>query len=80
MEEATGATVYFAEPRHPWERGMNEITNGLVREYFPKGTDFSGVADEGVARVYDAINRRPHKRLGWLTPWEVHHGQALHLL
>lgn len=76
----TGAEFYFCAAHHPWEKGMVENTNGLVREYFPKGTDFSSVADEEVARVYDAINRRPRKRLGWCTPWEVFHGEALHLL
>lgn len=76
----TGAEFYFCSPHHPWEKGTVENTNGLVREYFPKGTDFSAVTDEEVARVYDAINRRPRKRLGWRTPWEVFHGEALHLL
>lgn len=76
----TGAEFYFCSPHHPWEKGTVENTNGLVREYFPKGTDFASVADEDVARVYDAINRRPRKRLGWRTPWEVFHGEALHLL
>lgn len=51
-----------------------------MREYFPKGTDFSAVSDEEVERVYDAINRRSHKRLGFRTPYEVHYSEVLHLL
>lgn len=75
-----GAEFYFCAAHHPWEKGTVENTNGLVREYFPKGTDFSGVTDGEVEEVYDAINRRPRKRLGWRAPWEVYHGEALHLL
>lgn len=77
---ATGAEFYFCSPHHPWEKGTVENTNGLIREYFPKGTDFSAVTDEEVARVYDEINRRPRKRLGWRTPWEVHNSETLHLI
>ena len=80
VEAGTGAVSYFALPRHPWQRGTNENTNGLLREYFPKETDFSGISDEEVERVYDAINRRPRKRLGFRTPYEVHYSEVLHLL
>lgn len=80
VKEATGAELCFCAAHHPWEKGTVENTNGLLREYFPKGTDFSAVSDGDVARVYDAVNRRPRKRLGWRTPWEVFHGEALHLL
>ena len=76
----TGSEFYFCSQHHPWEKGTVENTNGLLREYFPKGTDFSLVTDGEVAEVYDAINHRPRKCLGWRTPWEVHYGQALHLL
>ena len=58
----------------------NENTNGLVREYFPKGTDFDAAGDERVREVYDAISHRPRKRHGFRTPYEVHHSQTLHLL
>ena len=51
-----------------------------MREHFPKGTGFSAVSDEEVERVYDAINRRPHKRLGFRTPYEVHYSGVLQLL
>ena len=70
------AELYFCSPHRPWEKGTVENANGLLREYFPKGTDFSAVTDEDVTEVYDAINRRPRKCLGWRIPWEVHYGQA----
>ena len=71
LQALTGASVYFAHPYSSWERGTNENTNGLVRRYFPKGTDFSVVSDEEIARVEYALNTRPRKRLGWKTPLEV---------
>jgi len=70
-EESTRARVYFAHPYHSWERGTNENTNGLVRWYFPKGTDFRNVSEEEIARVEYALNTRPRKRLGYRTPLEV---------
>lgn len=80
MQEALGAPIYYCLPHHPWQRGTNENTNGLLREYFPKGTDLSAVSDEEVREAYDDLNRRPRKRYGWRCPWEVYHGEALHLL
>jgi len=71
IEADTGAKVYFAHPYSSWERGTNENTNGLVRRYFPKGTDFSQISDEEVALVEYALNTRPRKRLGYRTPLEV---------
>jgi IS30 family transposase len=71
LQSPTGATVYFAHPYHSWERGTNENTNGLVRRYFPKGTDFTQVSEEEIAAVEYALNTRPRKRLGWKTPLEV---------
>jgi IS30 family transposase len=70
-EAVTGAKVYFAHPYHSWERGTNENTNGLVRRYFPKGTDFREVSNEAIAAVEYALNTRPRKRLGYRTPLEV---------
>jgi IS30 family transposase len=64
IEQDTGAEVYFAEPRSPWQRGTNENTNGLLRFYVPKGTDFRAVMDEGVKEVVDLLNHRPRKCLG----------------
>ncbi|MDR0600023.1 MAG: IS30 family transposase [Treponema sp.] len=66
----TGAEVYFAEPRSPWQRGTNENTNGLLRFYFSKGTDFRMVTDERVKEVVNLLNHRPHKCLGWFSPEE----------
>jgi transposase, IS30 family len=66
-----GAHIYFAKPYHSWERGLNEHTNGLVRQYFPKGSDFSTLATADVQRVEDKLNSRPRKVLGYKTPSEV---------
>jgi IS30 family transposase len=71
VEQRTGARVYFAHPYSSWERGTNENTNGLVRRFFPKGTDFRLVSDAEVAAVEYALNTRPRKRLGWKTPLEA---------
>ena len=71
LQRATGARVYFAHPYRSWERGTNENTNGLVRRYFPKGTDFSLVSDEEIAAVEYALNTRPRKRHGFKTPLEI---------
>lgn len=62
---------FFAHPYHSWERGTNENTNGLIRWYFPKGTDFATISDESIKAVEDALNNRPRKRLGWKTPLEA---------
>lgn len=59
---------YFAKPYHSWERGANENTNGLIRQYFPKKTNFEDITDEQVAWVENKLNNRPRKRLGYLNP------------
>jgi IS30 family transposase len=66
-----GARSFFAKPYHSWERGLNEHTNGLVRQYFPKGTDFTTLTHADVRRVEDKLNSRPRKILGYKTPREV---------
>lgn len=71
LEEKLGITCYFAHAYSSYERGSNENTNGLIRRYFPKGTDFATITDEEVRRVEYLINSRPRKRLGWKTPYQV---------
>lgn len=67
----TGIKVYFAHPRSPWERGTNENTNGLIRQFFPKGTDFNKVTRTEIKKVQNLLNGRPRKALGFLKPYEV---------
>ena len=65
------APIYFCTPYHSWERGTNENTNGLIRQYFPKSTNFDDVKPIEVKRVMDKLNRRPRKTLGFETPKKV---------
>jgi len=67
----TGIQVYFAHPGSPWERGTNENTNGLIRQYFPKGTDFTQVSKEEILNAQRKLNDRPRRALGYLKPDEV---------
>ncbi len=71
MAQDLEAQIYFAHPYASWERGVNENTNGLIRQFFPKGQDLRGVTDEQLTTVMETLNHRPRKTLGYRTPYEV---------
>jgi len=76
LEEKTGLTIYFADPHAAWQRGLNENTNGLLRQYFPKGMNFRKIIDKVLALAVKKINHRPRKCLDYQKPHEVYY-QAL---
>jgi IS30 family transposase len=69
--DITGVKVYFAHPRSPWERGTNENTNGLIRQFFPKGTDFNKISRSEIKKVQNLLNGRPRQTLNFQKPYEV---------
>ena len=76
IAHALKTKIFFATPYHAWERGLNENTNGLIRDFFPKGTDFSTISSAEVAKVERLLNARPRKSLGFRSPQEVFHSLA----
>jgi IS30 family transposase len=76
LQRRLGIEIYFTDPRSPWQRGTNENTNGLVRQYFPKGTYFSQVSRYQVRKIQAKLNHRPRKRLDFQTPYEIFHHQC----
>lgn len=71
LERLTPLQVYFAYPYHSWERGTNENTNGLLRQYFPKRSDLGKITQQELDRAVNLLNTRPRKRLNYRTPAEV---------
>jgi len=71
IAKVTGAAFYFARPYHSWERGLNEHTNGLIRRFYPKGTDFNQVNDEDIAQIEHILNTRGRASLGYKSPNDV---------
>jgi transposase, IS30 family len=77
IEQRLGTYVYFATPHHAWERGTNENTNGLIRQYLPKGMDLSKLTQQQCSAIAEKLNNRPRKCLGYRTPNEVYYQRAL---
>jgi IS30 family transposase len=74
ISKALNCNYYFCHPYSSWERGLNEYTNGLIRQYIPKGSSFENITQERIQEIEDKINHRPRKNLGWRTPYEVFYG------
>ena len=79
VTSALQVPFYFPPPHQPWRRGTSENTNGLLREYFSKGQDLTDISQERIQEVFDELNMRPRKCLGYRTPYEVFYKKRLHL-
>lgn len=77
ISEALECDYYFCHPYSSWERGLNEYTNGLIRQYIPKGTSFENITQEYIKMIENKLNNRPRKVLNWKTPNEVFYGQKI---
>lgn len=80
LTEELKIAVYFPDPHAPWQRGTNENTNGLLREYFPKGSDLTDVEESVIQDWENKLNNRPRKCLNWKTPYEVFYETSVHLI
>jgi IS30 family transposase len=78
LERGLDMLIYFARPYHSWERGTCENTNGLIRQFFPKGMDFDNVSQEKLDKILELLNNRPRKCLNYRTPNEVFCGKTKH--
>jgi len=74
-----GVKLYYPEPQQPWQRGTNKNTNGLLREYFPKGEDMADIPDSVIQMYVNRLNCRPRKCLDWKSPYEIYYSTSLHL-
>ena len=80
LTDKFGTPFYFPDPHSPWQRGTNENTNGLLREYLQKGTDLDSITDRRIQEYVEQMNNRPRKCLGWKTPYEIFFNVVLHLI
>ena len=77
ISKALDCDYYFCHPYSSWERGLNEYTNGLIRQYIPKSSSFENITQEKIQEIEDKLNHRPRKTLGWRTPYEVFYGTEI---